>query len=169
MLVFGLAMLAGLVWHRRKVIAKLLPKRKHKPLPVPQKTLAEVHAEDHAWWMAEALAILQPKCDHLYHHQRWYTCKMCGYEEPWVYSQGCSCRYEDVRTISDAIPTYSLIERTSWCSVHGKDFKLYPISDRKKGPYGPTNDDNHKSSVEASRELTKGRSLRPLLQIKGTD
>jgi hypothetical protein len=151
-------------WFQQKLLVK-------KPAPaavaVPVKTLKQVHAEDHAFWSAEYKAILQKGCDHLYHHQRWYTCMICGYEEPWVYEEGCSCRKEEVHTLCDARPTYHLVIRQSFCTIHGIDFKFFPISDRKHGPYGPQSDST--GSVERSRELIKGRSLRKIdFNIEGT-
>jgi len=144
---------------------KLLPK---KTTPAtPAKTLKQVHEEDHAYWLAEYKAIFQKDCDHLYHHQTWYTCMLCGYEEPWVYEEGCGCRYEEVSALTDKHPQYALIKRESWCKVHGIDFKYFPISARKHGLYGPQSDST--GSVERSRELTKGRSMRRIdTDIEGT-
>jgi len=134
----------------------------------PAKTLKQVHEEDHKFWLEEYRAILQKDCDHLYHHQDWYHCRMCGYEEPWVYEKGCGCTKEEVRALTDINPTYHLITRQSFCKVHGIDFKIFPISDRKRGPYGPQSDSQ--GSIERSRELTKGRSMRRIADdIEGSN
>lgn len=157
----------GIVRHPRFQKA-LLPKQPPPVAPVvPAKTLKQVHAEDHAFWLAEYKAILQKGCDHLYHQQHWYTCMLCGYEEPWEYVEGCSCRYEELHTLCYARPTYHLVIRQSFCKIHGIDFNYFPISARKHGPYGPQSDST--GSVERSRELTKGRSMRRIgTDIEGT-
>lgn len=146
----------------------LLPKKKRKAVePVKVKTLYEVHKEDHRLWLAEYRAIFQKNCDHLYHDQKWATCMLCGYEEPWHYEEGCGCTYAETSKLTDLHPTYALINRASWCKVHGRDFKLFPISDRKRGPYGPQSD--QAGAVERSRELTTGRSMRRIdSDIEGT-
>jgi len=148
----------GVVRHPRFQKALLVKKAAPEAPEAPQKTLKQVHEEDHAFWLAEYKAILQVGCDHLYHHQHWYTCMLCGYEEPWEYVEGCKCRYEELHTLATARPTYALIKRQSFCKVHGTDFKAFPISDRKRGPYGP--DSDSLGSVERSRALTQGRSMR---------
>jgi hypothetical protein len=139
-------------WFQNKLLVQ------PKAAPVKPKTLREVHEEDHKFWLGEYKAILQKDCDHLYHHQNWYTCKMCGYEEPWEYRDGCRCTVAEDRSLTDINPTYHLIKRQFFCIVHGTDFKMFPVSDRKRGPYGPQSDSN--GAVERSRELTRGRSMR---------
>ena len=117
-------------------------------------------------WMKEALAIVQKHCDHLYHHQNWYTCMICGYEEPWEYKAGCRCTFHVVTTLASQDTEYVCTERQDWCSVHGKDFRVYPISDRKQGPFGTGNNGaGSRDGIEYSRELTKGRSLKPAFQV----
>jgi hypothetical protein len=178
-IIFWIIVIAALFWvpvlvlRHPKVQAKLPVKKAAPATPAkvgvaPIKTLAQVNAEDHAYWMADYKAILQKDCDHLYHHQNWYTCMLCGYEEPWEHLEGCRCRYEELRTLTDVHPVFTLIERQSWCIVHGIDFKLFPISNRKRGPYGPQSDS--RDSVELSRELTRGRSMRRIdYDIEGTN
>jgi hypothetical protein len=116
----------------------------------------------HTEWVAEYKAIIQKHCSpHLYHHQHWYTCINCGYEEPWEYKEGCGCTYSTVTTLTSATPEYVLTgERASWCSVHGVDFTCFPISDRTSGKYGPSND--RTGGVERSRELTKKHPVRKI-------
>lgn len=157
----------GIVRHPR--FQKMLLPKKAAPevKPVKAKTLFEVHKEDHDFWLAEYKAIFQKTCAHLYHHQAWYTCMQCGYEEPWEYAEGCRCRYAEDRALADRYSRFSLIERASYCTVHGKDFKLFPISDRKSGPYGPRNDQT--DSIKKSNELMQGRSRRKVdYDIEGT-
>lgn len=139
--------------------------------PVKTKTLAEVHAEDHAQWLAQAMAILQPKCSHLYHHQRWYTCMLCGYEETWEHTDNCVCTFVETSALTDAFPVYRVTARKTYCVDHGIDYKIYPVSDRKQGPYGT----KHKraDAEERSKALTSGRysdgSMRKIkFDIEGT-
>lgn len=149
-------------WFQRKL---LVPQPKK---PVVPKTLRQVHEDDHKLWLEDYKRILQRGCDHLYHHQNWYTCLMCGYEEPWEYREGCRCTVVETKTLTDIHPTYALTKRQSFCIVHGKDFKLFPISDRKRGPYGPHGD--QKDAVKRSMALTRGRSLRRISQdIEGSN
>lgn len=148
---------------------KLLVKPKPKAVPTkPAKTLRQVHEADHKLWLEEYKRIFQKDCDHLYHHQKWATCMMCGYEEPWEYAEGCQCTYAEDRKLTDINPTYTLINRQGFCRIHGIDFKAFPISDRKSGPYGPSADQT--GSVERSRKLTEGRTRRRVdYDIKGSN
>lgn len=93
-------------------------------------------AQQHKDWLEEAWAILRRDCEHVYHHQHWYTCKKCGYEEPWKWEPNCSCTVAADKALTDPVERYSLITRQSYCKVHGTDYKLFPLSDRKEGPFG---------------------------------
>lgn len=146
------------------VLARKL-KPKVLPVQVPVKTLEQVHDEDHAVWLEEYKAILQRDCDHLYHNQNWYTCYKCGQDEPWEYRAGCSCQKQECQNISDPTPWYILTRRSPSCTVHGKDYKLMPVSDRKVRPFGNRDYNfnyNDETPYTRSKELTKGRSMKRL-------
>jgi len=115
--------------------------------------------EAHAEWEKEAKALLQKNCEHIYHHQNWYTCYKCGLEEPWEYKDDCTCYHETTHTISSARPTYSVIRRSANCVRHGRDYTYFPLSERKAGPYGYQNDRSstwgYQRVAEIQRELQR--------------
>lgn len=151
----------------RHQLDKLPKPTPDKPAP-PVKSLVEVHDEDHADWLEQYKAILQKDCDHLYHSQNWYTCYMCGLDEPWEYKEGCSCRVYSSLALNQPKIEYSLTQRLPSCKVHGKDYKLMPVSDRKQGPfgnnggYGYSEKYNEESPYVRSKELIKYRNMRRL-------
>jgi len=108
------------------------PTEKVEQPPVRIKTQAELHAEEHKDWMDKAWAIIRESCkEHIYHHQNWYKCINCGQEEPWVWKEGCECRYEEVHTFANVRPHYALVFRRPNCRHHGKDYTSWPLSERK--------------------------------------
>jgi hypothetical protein len=134
------------------------PAEKVEQPPVRIKTLAEVHAEEHKDWMDQAWAILRKGCKHIYHYSQWYTCINCGEEEPWVWREGCECRYEEVHTFASARPHYALVLRRPNCRHHGKDYKSWPLSERKGTVvYGAENRDYYLAMkpTDRSKELEK--------------
>lgn len=110
-------------------------------------------AQQHTEWLEEAWAILRRDCEHVYHHQKWYTCMKCGYEEPWVWEPNCGCTVDISTTLTDETERYILRTRQSWCSVHGTDYRLFPLSDRKQGPFGPSGNVDSREAVRRSKEL----------------
>jgi hypothetical protein len=117
-------------------------------------------AAEHKGWLDEAMAILQQHCQpHYYHHQKWYTCMNCGYEEPWVWEPDCVCRHEIVDTVAGPLGRV-LIERYSWCKVHGKDFSnSWPVSLRDTpGKYGTKAGPTDRSGIVKGLELQRTMS-----------
>lgn len=165
-LVFAMAF-AWCVLNPFKVIAIVQDGFKHYAAKLPQPPKSPVQdftdwerlvaegrkykAQQHTEWLEEAWAILRRDCEHVYHHQKWYTCIKCGYEEPWVWESNCGCTVDIATTLTDKTERYILRTRQSWCSVHGTDYKLFPLSDRKQGPFGPSVSSD--GAVARSQEL----------------
>lgn len=125
---------------------------------VPIKTKAELHAAEHKDWMDRATAYLQDSCKkHIYHYSQWYTCLCCGAKEPWVWKEGCECRYEEVHTIASALPQRVLVLRRPNCRHHGKDYESWPLSERKGRVYGRGYTDNYLANkpTDSSKALEK--------------
>jgi hypothetical protein len=135
-----------------------------KPKPVepakPIKTLAEVHADEHAEWLEKAWTILRSNCtEHIYHHQKWFTCINCGQDEPWEYKEGCECRYEELHTFAHTLPQRVLVLRRPNCRHHGKDYTSWPLSERKgRVIYGR---DEYGDRISKSIAYEKGSALQP--------
>lgn len=124
----------------------------------------KVREQMHREWLAEYKELLQKNCNHIYHHQNWYTCFICGYIEPWKHNDDCRCRTATDQTLTQEKRQYVLMERESYCKVHGIDFSGYPFADRTSGNYGPRGNQIHggMDAVNRSKELTEGRSMRKI-------
>lgn len=103
------------------------------PEPDPKTLLAEVRRikeAEKAQWQKDFQAILQKTCTHRFDGNAWagwWKCLDCGYEQEWEYSGGCACRSAYDRLLTDVSGTHVLLERSRFCTLHGRDAATAPL------------------------------------------
>lgn len=117
------------------------------PTPKPKqqavlhvKTLAQVHAEDHANWQEAYNLLVRATCVHSYpatgHKASYAICGNCGYEEPWEWCEGCTCVTQSSIRLTDAVGRNILLHRSGTCIWHGIDWGNFgKYSDRSNKPF----------------------------------
>lgn len=93
----------------------------------PKVLLAEARKlkeAEKAQWQKEYQEILRKDCTHRFDGnswKEWWKCLDCGYEKEWHYHGGCACRGVREKSLTDANYGFVLVERSGFCTIHGRD------------------------------------------------
>lgn len=76
-----------------------------------------------AEWQKSFRELLRATCTHEYddqeYKQGWWRCVLCGYQKPWEWGEGCSCGFQEDKTLTDVHSRKVLFHRSGNCCLHG--------------------------------------------------